>query len=154
MAISYPNQRIIKIHRDTPTKDFLGIKIQNWYAASRALGAHALRLYLYLCSNKDGFDINLSPAAIEAAIGMPRSTYHDQFRKLINLGYIVPKSGNRFDFYEIPQPTPEPKPQAMLNFDEPAAIENSYEISTHTEQTNPTNVYFNPPEEIEININI
>ena len=46
-AITYPNQRLIKIHRESAKTDFLGIKNENWQAASRDLGAHALQLYLY-----------------------------------------------------------------------------------------------------------
>lgn len=43
---TYPNQRTVKIHREKATTDFLGIKNENWKAASRDLGAHALRLGL------------------------------------------------------------------------------------------------------------
>ncbi len=59
-------------------------------------------LYIYLASNADGFNLALSPAAIEAEIGMPRSTYHDQFRRLVNYGYLVEAHGNTYEFYEIP----------------------------------------------------
>ena len=100
---TFPNQRIIRVHRERVASDFLGIKNENWQSASRILGAHALRLYLYLASNADNFELALSPAAIEAAIGMPRSTYHDQFRKLINHGYLVETSNNHYSFYETPQ---------------------------------------------------
>ena len=34
---------------------------------------------------------------------MARSTYHDQFHKLVDKGYLVPGTGNTFDFYEVPQ---------------------------------------------------
>ena len=104
MPRTVPHQRVVHIHRERVTSDFLGIKNDNWQAASRALGAHALRLYLYLASNADNYELALSPAALEAAIGMPRSTYHDQFRKLLNYGYLVERDGNHFDFYETPQP--------------------------------------------------
>lgn len=60
-------------------------------------------LYLYLASNANGYNLALSPAAISQAIGMPRSTYHDQFTKLINRGYLVQKNGNGYDFFEVPQ---------------------------------------------------
>lgn len=83
--------------------DFLGIKNENWQAASRDLGAHALQLYLYLASNANNFDLALSPVAVNNAIGMARSTYHDQFRKLVQKGYLVPRNGNTFDFYEVPK---------------------------------------------------
>lgn len=64
MPETYPNQRMIKIHRERATSDFLGIKNENWMYASRDLGAHALRLYLYLAANANGYTLALSPAAI------------------------------------------------------------------------------------------
>ena len=46
----------------------------------------------------------LSPAAIRQSIGMPSSTYRDQFVKLIDKGYLVQRGeSNTFDFYETPQ---------------------------------------------------
>ena len=102
-AITYPNQRLIKIHRESAKTDFLGIKNENWQAASRDLGAHALQLYLYLASNANNYTSALSPVAVRQAIGMARSTYHDQFHKLVDKGYLVPGTGNTFDFYEVPQ---------------------------------------------------
>ena len=102
-SITYPNQRLIKIHRESAKTDFLGIKNENWQAASRDLGAHALQLYLYLASNANNYTSALSPVAVRQAIGMARSTYHDQFHKLVDKGYLVPGTGNTFDFYEVPQ---------------------------------------------------
>ncbi len=108
MPYTFPNQRIVKVHREPVKYDFLGIKNDNWQSASRALGPHALRLYLYLASNADNYTLALSPSAIERDIGMPRSTYHDQFRKLINLGYIVDHENNRYSFYETPRDNEHP----------------------------------------------
>ena len=102
-SITYPNQRLIKIHRESAKTDFLGIKNENWQAASRDLGAHALQLYLYLASNANNYTSALSPVAVRQAIGMARSTYHDQFHKLVDKGYLVPGTGNTYDFYEVPQ---------------------------------------------------
>ena len=72
-------------------------------AASRDLGAHALRLYLYLASNADGYPLALSPADIRQRIGMPTSTYRDQFHILVDKGYLVANSSNGYDFFEVPQ---------------------------------------------------
>ena len=124
--ITYPNQRVINIHREAAKSDFLGIKNTNWQAAARDLGAHALMLYLYLASNADGYNLALSPAAIRQAIAMPRSTYQDQFVKLIDRGYIVQESGNVYNFYETPQPShasnqasiTTQKTNDVLNFEE------------------------------------
>lgn len=61
-------------------------------------------LYLYFAANKDGFTLALSPTAIRQAVGMPLSTYRDQFTKLIDKGYLVQRScGNTYDFYEVPK---------------------------------------------------
>ncbi len=117
MARTVPNQRIIKIHRERVSHDFLGIKNENWQAASRTLGAHALRLYLYLAANANNFELALSPAALEAAIGMPRSTYHDQFRKLVNYGYLVERKNNIYDFYETPHLPTEEETETQDGYD-------------------------------------
>lgn len=123
--ITYPNQRMINIHREHASRDFLGIKNCNWMAASRVLGAHALRLYLYLAANRDGYTLALSPAAIQEAIGMPASTYRDQFRKLLTFGYLEDRGGNYYDFYETPRVPLNDKNQSepsMMNFEEAAAV--------------------------------
>lgn len=104
MPYTVPNQRLISIHREHATSDFLGIKNENWQAAARDLGAHALMLYLYFAANADNFKLALSPVAVFEATGMPKSTYRDQFLKLVNKGYLVQRrSSNVCDFYETPQ---------------------------------------------------
>ena len=121
MVYSFPNQRVINIHRESTKTNFLGIKNENWQAAARDLGAHALMLYLYLASNANGYVLALSPVAVRQAIGMARSTYHDQFHKLVDKGYLVPASGNTFEFYESPQSVAQSQEivsDVGLNFEE------------------------------------
>ena len=108
MPQTYPNQRMVQVHREKPTTDFLGIKNENWQAASRDLGAHALNLYLYFAANADNYTFALSPADIRQTIGMPTSTYRDQFLKLVDKGYLVQSGSNKYEFYEIPQPRNAP----------------------------------------------
>lgn len=100
--VTYPNQRTVTIHREKAEKNFLAINNKNWKAAARDLSAPALKLYIYLASNADNYKLALSPAAIQEEIGMARSTYHDQFRVLVNKGYLVQSNNNRYDFYEVP----------------------------------------------------
>lgn len=139
--VTYPNQRIITVNRERASSDFLGIKNNNWMNASRVLGAHALRLYLYIASNADKYELALSPADIERSIGMPRSTYQDQFRKLVSFGYIVDKGHNHFEFYETPQTKTET--DTGLNFIDETNIEHKS-----------TDIGLNKtPDIIEININ-
>ena len=76
-----PNQRIVKVHRDMPGEkegNFLLIKKSNLYEAYRTLNATALCLYLFLAGNKDGYNMEYSPKAIHAEMGMPESTCRDQ----------------------------------------------------------------------------
>ena len=118
---TFPNQRTIRINRQAAKSDFLGIKNENWQAASRDLGAHALMLYLYLASNANNYTVALSPAAVRQAIGMARSTYHDQFHKLVDRGYLVPSHGNTFEFYEVPHAATQTRNELSsdrLNFEE------------------------------------
>jgi len=143
-AITFPNQRIVRIHREPVKTDFLGIKNENWQAASRDLGAHALQLYLYLASNANNYTVALSPAAVRQAIGMARSTYHDQFHKLIDRGYLVPSNGNTFEFYEVPQAAAQTQKEVSangLNFEESPSHDEQGGSGGH-------NVL---PEDIEIN---
>ena len=141
--ITYPNQRMVNIHREKISADFLGIKNENWKAAARDLGAHAFMLYLYLASNANGFTLALSPTAIRQAIGMPPSTYRDQFVKLVDRGYLVQRNNsNTFDFYETPQ-----RDTHAQNADTPDGIDFTANAKDVT-----TTVNNEAPENIEINI--
>ena len=145
MPNTYPNQRMVKIHREPFKSDFLGIKNENWKAASRDLRPPAFMLYLYLASNANNFTIALSPAAIRQEIGMARSTYHDQFHILVDKGYLVPSHGNTFEFYEIPQPrTAQTAPKEEMSDD-------GYDF-TDDELVIPHAANFNSVSNTEINI--
>lgn len=103
--MTVPNQNIIIIHRDYPKRDFLQIKNENWQNMLLQTNKDypALALYLYLASNMDNYRLELSPAAIKNAIGMPRSTYYKKLKLLKDNGYIIEKQGNVLEFYEVPQ---------------------------------------------------
>lgn len=100
---SFPNQRVVKIHREPCSKGFLQIQNENWQSACRTLRPQAFALYLYFAANADNYELELSQADVTKCLGMPRSTYYDQFRVLVNNGYIVFRGGNGYDFYEVPQ---------------------------------------------------
>ena len=141
MGYTFPNQRTIKINREAAKRDLLGIKNENWQAAARDLGAHSLMLYLYLASNADGYCLALSPVAVRQAIGMARSTYHDQFHRLVDKGYLVPSKGNTFEFYEVPQAAAQTKKDVSadgLNFEDApsdGALENPDGLSVLPQNT-------------------
>ena len=99
-----PNQNIMIIHRQMPEKNFLQIKNENWQGMLRdTKDTFALALYLYFAGNADNYKLEVSPQAIENAIGMARSTYYKKFSLLQEKGYIIQRGKNLFEFYEIPQ---------------------------------------------------
>lgn len=102
-SITYPNQKMVTVHKADLGTSFLGVNNEVWMAACRDLGYPAMVLYLYLSANANNYQFALSPAAIQNALGMPRTTYRDQIQNLSNKGYLVERGGNRFDFYETPQ---------------------------------------------------
>ena len=142
--MTYPNQRLVRVHRERAATDFLGIKNENWMAASRDLGAHALQLYLYLASNADNYLEALSPVAVRQAIGMARSTFHDQFHKLEDKGYLVHSHGNTYNFYEAPKSaTQQSKVSSERGQDK--------KIDPPANKNNPTGGHGILEEDIEIN---
>ncbi|MBS7298565.1 MAG: hypothetical protein KIG65_05730 [Eubacteriales bacterium] len=103
MPQTVPNQKIIHINRESfDGKQFLGILKENWYAANKDLSPYGLVLYLYIAGNADGYNLALSQVAAEEA-GITKTTYHKYLNELINKGYLVQRSGNVYDFYEVPK---------------------------------------------------
>lgn len=144
--MTFPNQRTIHINRERVSSDFLGIKNENWQFAARDLGAHAFMLYMYLAANKDNYTLALSPTAVRQSIGMARSTYHDQFHKLVDRGYLIPSHGSTFEFYEIPRAAT----QSQNSMTENGQV---FDTCPSPEQTKPQDGFNVLPENTEINNN-
>lgn len=106
------NQKVVKIHREKPKSNFLQIKNENWQNMIKETHDYpALALYLYLSANADNYTLELSPAHIIEAMGLPKSTFYKKLQLLIDKGYLVedrvqdPFHGqkNLLHFYEVPQ---------------------------------------------------
>lgn len=69
---------------------------------NKKLGPYALQLYLYLAKNASSFELALSPQAAENEAGIKRTTFHKYVGILIEEGYLIPRNGNTYDFYETP----------------------------------------------------
>ena len=86
------------------------------------MNATALVVYLYLCGNRDGYEMALSPKAIRQETGMADSTCRDQINVLISKGYLVPRKegSNLYDFYEDPSEVrakaEQPKSNTLWNY--------------------------------------
>jgi hypothetical protein len=105
--MTVPNQRIIKIHKDNQQKDpFVALNLDTMASVYNDLGsAYAFYFYLCLCGNADGFNLEFSPQHFKDRYGLPISTTHDQFKKLVEKKYLIPKqeNSNIYDFYYIPE---------------------------------------------------
>lgn len=70
--------------------------------AARVLNPGGLKVYLYLASNADGFNLELSPAAIQNELALKRTTYYDSIKSLENAGYLNFIQGNIYQFTTTP----------------------------------------------------
>lgn len=102
MCTTYPNQKIVTIHRDYPKYNFLQISNENWMEFNKKHGPFALQLYLYLAKNADMYSFALSQQAALEEAGITKTTFHKYVKFLIDKGYLVYRSGNKYDFYETP----------------------------------------------------
>ena len=93
----YANQKTIIINKKKYDKNFLQIGIDEWQEAYKKLKPTAFAIYLYLCGNKDGYHFDLSPAAIDNALGIKKTAYYSAIQQLEEENYIV--DGN---FYTTP----------------------------------------------------
>lgn len=117
MSVSHPFQKNITVHREKVDNDFLCIKNENWKRANRDLTPFGLQLYLYLASNKDGYNFSLSQADAETQAGIRRTSFHTYINLMIRKSYLVKGRGNCYDFYETPQPVnTEPQEEQVFTF--------------------------------------
>lgn len=93
----YANQKTLIINKKTYTKNFLQIGDSEWQEAFKKLKPTAFAIYLYLCDNSNGFRFDLSPQAIDNALGIKKTAYYSAIEQLTNEKYIV--DGN---FYTTP----------------------------------------------------
>ena len=102
--ISFPNQDKVIIHKERYDANFLQVGIDEWMTAFNNLKPGTFGLYLYLCSNREGFNLALSSAAVQHALGYSDSTYRRAKKELIEKGYLIvsARSTHVMDFFPTP----------------------------------------------------
>lgn len=110
MPVSYPNQRTICIHKETPkaTKEnkrpYMIAYIDLIEAAARNIHKpSSFKLYMYLISNVDGYTFALSTQDFSEKYGISQDSAKDAVNDLIALGYLVQRQKRTYDFYESPK---------------------------------------------------
>ncbi len=105
---SVPNQSTITIHKPQYKENFLQVSIEEWHEAFIKLPARiSFAMYIYLCSNANGFPLALSPADFMKQLNVSKSSYDRAVDDLLAAGYLMMRNGkkNTMDFYTSPQPT-------------------------------------------------
>ena len=102
--ISFPNQDKVTIHKERYDGNFLQVGIDEWMTAFNTLKPGTFGLYLYLCSNREGFNLALSSVAVQHALGYSDSTYRRAKKELIEKGYLIvsERSTHVMDFFPTP----------------------------------------------------
>ena len=99
------NQKTVNVQKEKCSKDNL-YAMYNLNALQDAmidLKGEALKLWLYIGKNQDGYTFALSKVdAIKWGIGS-KSSYDRAVKELIEKGYLVKTSGNHYNFYEVPK---------------------------------------------------
>lgn len=101
--MSYPNQRIVIIHKEKKTNNFLQIENKSWQEASIKLKPAAFKIYLLLASNANDFHLELSQAYVEKVLQIKKTAYHDGLNQLEQEGYLSFSHNNTYIFTESPQ---------------------------------------------------
>lgn len=96
--MSVPNQLTVKIQKPQYKEKFLQIGIDEWIHAANIFPPATFKLYLYLAGNKDNFSLELSQQAVQNAIGIKKTAYHDGLNELKEAGYLKPLKGNLWSF--------------------------------------------------------
>ena len=104
---SFPNQKLITIHKPEYKGNFVQIGIDEWQEAFATLPRISFGLYLYLCGNKDKFNLALSSVDVQKSLGISDSSYRRAVEDLLAAGYLIMRNGNEhtLDFYTTPHPT-------------------------------------------------
>lgn len=107
----YANQKTITIHKGKNLGVFCQVPKEALYSAARILSHGAFKLWLYFASNADNYTFDFSFAHADQNLNISKSTRTRAMNELQELGYLIDKGSNHYDFYLQPDtssPTAEP----------------------------------------------
>lgn len=104
---NYAHQRHVKIEQLPRNKEnlYAMMNVDALNEAMKNLKHAELRLWLYLNKNQNHYELDLSPAAVRKACGLPESSCHRAVEGLIKAGYLALDDGatNTYTFHEALQ---------------------------------------------------
>lgn len=103
---TYPNQRVVTIHRFHGDEKYsiLGdLAVVNAVRRMNGKKAGGFQLWSVLRMNKDDFPMRMSERFMQQGYSMQRKAYYRAMEILEEAGFLIRIGGaNRFDFYELP----------------------------------------------------
>ena len=97
-----PNQKIIRVHKDSYNGSYLTIGTEEWQEAFKSLKRITFGVYLYLSGNANGFELTLSRRDVMDRLRVSKDTYLRAIKELEEKGYLVHKNGPVWNFYTTP----------------------------------------------------
>lgn len=97
-----PNQKIIRVHKDSYNGSYLTIGTEEWQEAFKSLKRITFGVYLYLSGNANGFELMLSRRDVMDRLGVSKDTYLRAVKELEEKGYLAHKNGPVWNFYTTP----------------------------------------------------
>lgn len=97
-----PNQKIIRVHKDSYSGAYLTIGTEEWQEAFKSLKRITFGMYLYLSGNANGFELTLSRRDVMDRLGVSKDTYLRAVKELEEKGYLIHKNGPVWNFYTTP----------------------------------------------------
>ena len=97
-----PNQKIIRVHKDSYNGSYLTIGTEEWQEAFKSLKRITFGVYLYLSGNANGFELTLSRRDVMDRLGVSKDTYLRAVKELEEKGYLTHKNGPVWNFYTTP----------------------------------------------------
>ena len=104
MTVTYPNQKIITVHKAPANKDHIygtmnkAVTFRNF----SGLSLNEIKAYTYLCLNQDGYSMALSTEDMANQLGSSTQCMRTAVNGLKKKGYLVRNHGNYYDFVEDP----------------------------------------------------
>lgn len=97
-----PNQKIIRVHKNSYSGGYLTIGTEEWQEAFKSLKRITFGVYLYLSGNANGFELTLSRRDVMDRLGVSKDTYLRAVKELEEKGYMTHKNGPVWNFYTTP----------------------------------------------------
>ena len=94
------NTTTIIIEKYSLKPPFFSIRKDSLLIAIRNLNEGALKLYLYLASNKEGYQLELINSRIVEDLKITPRDIRQAFDVLKEKGFLIPRNENCFAFYE------------------------------------------------------